>query len=85
MTKFKYGYTTGKANIDGTSYDVADFRIVVGRSFTNEDDYYGSIRVDELLLFNEALSPEEIRILSRAISNVKNTRVSFALFCLFFM
>ena len=75
----------GQGSIDRTSYDVGDGRVVVGRSFTNEDHYYGSIQVDELLLFNQALSPEEIRILSGAIYNVKNTHVSLVLFCLFFI
>ena len=38
-------------------------RIVIGRSFTEIDDYYTSMEVDELCFFNEVLSAQEIKYL----------------------
>ena len=45
-------------------YPAADGRIVVGRSYTNTDDLYGSVQVDKLLFFNHSLTPEEINVLA---------------------
>ena len=55
------------ANLGSETYGAGDGRIVVGRSITNLDQFYGNIQVDELLLFNQALTPEEIQMLSVAI------------------
>ena len=43
-----------------------DGKIVVGRIFTNIDDYYASMQVDELILFNHPLMLDEIAALSKA-------------------
>ena len=40
-------------------------RIVIGRRFSDLDDKYASVAVDELLFFNEALSEEEIVMLAK--------------------
>ena len=37
-----------------------DGRIVVGRVYTNLDQDYASVQVDELIYFNQALTDEEI-------------------------
>ena len=38
-------------------------RIVIGKSFTEIDDYYTSLEVDEVLLFNKILTAQEINYL----------------------
>ena len=40
-----------------------DGRIVIGRSFTEVDDYYTSMAVDEVVLFNKVLTEHEIKCL----------------------
>ena len=35
-------------------------RIVIGRAFTNFDGVYGSVDVDELVFFNQTLTPREV-------------------------
>ena len=42
-------------------YTPADGRVVVGRTRTTVDHRYGSVKIDELMLFNAALSEEQIR------------------------
>ena len=44
-----------------------DGRIVVGRALTNYIDFYASLQIDELIYFNQALSPEEIEKLHTAV------------------
>ena len=48
----------------GGSYSAGDGRIVVGRYYTNQDRYYASVQVDELLFFNQTLTAAEIEALS---------------------
>ena len=43
-----------------------DGRIVVGRRYTNTDYHYASVRVDELIFFNQALTQQEITALAAA-------------------
>ena len=43
----------------------SDGRVVIGRYFTDEDDHYASVQVDELFFFNAALSDFEIMTLSQ--------------------
>ena len=38
-------------------------RIVVGKGYTDRDDNYSSVQVDELIFFNSLLKPEEIDML----------------------
>ena len=45
-------------------YGPADGRVVVGRTRITVDHRYGSVKTDELMLFNAALSEEQIRDLS---------------------
>ena len=35
-------------------------RVVLGRVYTDEDDLYGGVALDELLFFNQTLSEQEI-------------------------
>ena len=42
-----------------------DGRVVVGRIYTNSDRQYGSVDVDELLFFNQALGEQQIRDLKK--------------------
>ena len=48
----------------GTSYAMVDGRIVVGRRFTNVDEDYASITIDELIFFNRFLKVDEIETLA---------------------
>ena len=45
-------------------YSPADGRVVIGRSRTTVDHRYRSVKLDELKLFNAALSEEQVRDLS---------------------
>ena len=40
-------------------------RIVIGRAFTEINNYYASVQVDELLFFNRSLTKQEIGMLSQ--------------------
>ena len=40
-------------------------RIVIGRAFTELNNYYASVQVDELLFFNHSLNEHKIRMLSQ--------------------
>ena len=42
------------------SRSAGDGRIVLGRLLTNVDAFYGSVQVDELIFFNQALTSGEI-------------------------
>ena len=42
-----------------------DGRIVLGRPFTNKDQNYTSVQVDEITYFNSSLSNGEIQLLAR--------------------
>ena len=54
----------GESEIFSNEYTSGDGRLVVGRYFTDEDRTYASVQVDELIFFNQALSSEEVIILS---------------------
>ena len=43
------------------SYPTGDGRIVVGRIFTDQDAYYGSVQVDELIYFDAVLKDSDIQ------------------------
>ena len=47
----------------GGTYSAGDGRIVVGRIFTDRDENYASIQVDELIYFNKALTTTDIKLL----------------------
>ena len=42
------------------SYPAGDVRIVVGRYYTDHDDYFPTAKIDEILYFNSALTPDQI-------------------------
>ena len=49
------------------SHSAGDGRVVLGRLYTNSDDYYGSVEIDELLFFNQTLSNDDINALYNAV------------------
>ena len=60
------GVETGSdTSRSSTSYGQGDGRIVIGRQFTNTDNSYASVELDELMLFNAKLSDPEITILRK--------------------
>ena len=48
-TRYNRSYTTGPGSM------------VIGRKYTNRDDYYTSVVVDELTMWNRQLSVQEIQ------------------------
>ena len=52
-------------NIHGNSKHNGDRRIVIGRYFVKSGVTYSSIQVDELLLFDQMLTDDEITMLSQ--------------------
>ena len=50
--------------LEGDTQKEGNGQIVIGRRFSELDDKYASLAVDELLFFNEALSEEEIVMLA---------------------
>ena len=48
-------------------YSAGDGRIVVGRLYTNSDEKYASVMVDELMFFNQSLSDVEIEMIYNAM------------------
>ena len=63
---YNYGV---KVNDDASkrqkNYKLGDRRIVIGRLYTDLDQRYASVKVDELLLFNQTVTETEITILSK--------------------
>ena len=51
----------------GGSRSAGDGRIVVGRIYTNSDEDYTSMQIDELIFFNKALSTTDIKLLYSAV------------------
>ena len=39
-----------------------DGRVVIGRMFPNQDKNYATMQIDELIFFNQLLTPEEIQL-----------------------
>ena len=55
-----------------TRYSFSSFsrihgRIVIGRAFTAIDEDYSSVVMDDLLFFNQAVTDDEIKMLSRQV------------------
>ena len=46
-----------------------DGRIVVGRATTDKNDEYGTVKVDELILFNQALSHNAMKLIYNSYNN----------------
>ena len=51
--------------INQSSTNAPDGKIVIGRVFTEINNFYASVQVDELLFFNQTLTEAEIRLLSQ--------------------
>ena len=64
-------YEAGEANGRDTvlntlfQYGPVSGRIIIGRYYTEQDGFYGSVQVDELLFYYQPLSEEEIMKLSQ--------------------
>ena len=41
-----------------------DGRVAIGRMFPNQDKNYATMQIDELIFFNQALTPGEIQMLN---------------------
>ena len=52
-----------------TNINPGDGRIVIGRRYSGLDEAYSSVQVDEVLFFNEALTDDEIKMLSNVTTN----------------
>ena len=57
-------YSAGDSSISREANSIGDSRLVIGRRYTALDRDYASAEVDEVLLFNAAVTEEEIEILS---------------------
>ena len=55
------------ATVSRALFPAADGRIVLGRYFTDYDDYYANVEVDELIFFNNSLTTGEVQLLSAAV------------------
>ena len=51
----------------GALLSAGDGRIVVGRTYTNRDEEYASVRMDKLLFFNQTLSTTDIIALNNLL------------------
>ena len=58
---------TGSRRIGSTEHVEADGRIVLGRFYTEDNSFYGSVFIDELYFYNQCLSQEEITRLSQEL------------------
>ena len=56
--------SSGTVKHSTTSFHSADGSIVIGRAYTGLDNFYASVRVDDLLFFNRSLSPIQIASLA---------------------
>ena len=59
--------SVGGAEAQDAPYPAGDGRIVVGRRFTNDDNHYTTVMVDELLFFNQTLSNDTIDFLYTSV------------------
>ena len=49
------------------SFSAGDGRVVVGKIYTNRDEGYTSMQIDELIFFNKPLSTTDIKLLYNAV------------------
>ena len=49
---------------DDLSCSTGDGRVVIGLASPDADRFYGTFQIDELIFFNETLTPEEIQMLA---------------------
>ena len=62
-----YGMEVVGSTIRDVSRSAGDGRIVVGRGRTDEDSFYASMQIDELIFFNKALSTNDINLLYNVV------------------
>ena len=53
------GAEQADTNKQSLSYSAGDGTIIIGRPFPNVDRNYGTFQIDELVFFNQALTPEK--------------------------
>ena len=58
---------TGESVLTGRTDTPSDGRIIIGRKYGNQDGDYSTMELDELALFNSALSSEQIAELYNGI------------------
>ena len=56
----------------GGSYPAGDGRIVVGRFYIDHDKRYTSLKIDELIFFNKALSTTDTKLLYNACLEIND-------------
>ena len=61
ITKYPYSYSTGPG------------RIVVGKLYTDSNEKYGSVQIDDLIYFNKSLTRQQIETLHTAVSSIADT------------
>lgn len=49
----------GFANL--VSFSPGDGKVVIGRQFTDSDNFYSEAKIDELMMFNQLLSDQQIQ------------------------
>ena len=52
---------------DAASVPSGDAGIVVGRRYTDIDSYYGNVKIDELIFFDQDLSSEDIQLIYNSV------------------
>ena len=62
-----YGMEVVSSTIRDVSRSAGDGRILVGRGRTDENSFYASRQIDELIFFNKALSTNDIKLLYNAV------------------
>ena len=71
ITVFYDGKEVASSTMEDARFGIppaGDGRIVVGRYYTDTDERYSSVQVDELLFFNQALSPADVIALNNSVS-----------------
>ena len=66
------GYIDGEEKASGThktafATSAGDGRIVVGRLFTDRDEQYTSVQVDELIFFNAPLTSDDVQLIYNSV------------------
>ena len=58
------GVLTGSGMLKdaAVSYSPGDGRVVVGRSYTHQDQHYSTLEIDELISFNNWLNAEDVKM-----------------------
>ena len=52
---------------DTASVSSGDGRTVLGRLYTDADNHYGNVKVDQLIFFNQALRDEEVELIYNSL------------------